>query len=80
MTSTINHLFAIGLFCTLIGVLVMLDEFLLRVFTGLVFFFLAYIVLFVAYKLQGIRDVICKFGSIAHPHECATCTPKKKRK
>jgi len=79
MTSTINHLFVFGLMCVLIGMLVMLDELMLRIFTGLIFFFLAYIVLYIAYKLQGVRDVFDRFSGIAHAHECKTCVPKKKK-
>ena len=80
MNSTINHLFAFGLFSVLIGMLVMLDELMLRIFIGLVFFFIAYITLLIAYKLQGMRDVFERFGGVAHAgHECKTCVPKKKK-
>jgi len=80
MTGTINHLFAFGLICVLIGMLAMLDELMLRIFIGLVFFFIAYITLFIAYKLQGIRDIFERFGGVAHAsQECKTCVPKKKK-
>lgn len=80
MTGTIHHMFAFGLVCVLIGVLVMLDEFMLRLFVGLIFFFIAYIALFIAYKLQGMRDVFERFGGVTHVSgECRTCAPKKKK-
>jgi hypothetical protein len=80
MTGTINHFFAFGLFCVLVGILVVLNEYMSRIFTGLIFFFIAYIALFIAYKLQAIRDVFERFGGVSHgDHECKTCVPKKKK-
>lgn len=79
MNGTINHLFAFGLFSVLIGILVMLNELMLRIFIGLVFFFIAYVALLIAYKLQAVRDSFERLGGVAHAHECKTCVPKKKK-
>ncbi|MBI2645374.1 hypothetical protein HYW94_04355 [Candidatus Uhrbacteria bacterium] len=80
MNGIINHLFLFGLLSVLVGMLVMLNELMLRIFIGFIFFFIAYIALLIAYKLQGIRDIFERFGGVAHAsHECKTCVPKKKK-
>lgn len=73
---TIHTFFAIGLLCFALGIAVLMSAFLLQLMVGLLFFFMSYFALHIAYHMQAVRDSFKIFVPVA---EKETGTKRKKK-